>query len=297
MKILELFSGTRSVGKCCDALGWESISVDLLLPADHQIDIMEFDYKQYDKDEFDIIWASPPCVAYSRLQNCWLGRKKKDGIIYTKEIMENDMKEGDKLVMKALEIIEYFNPVLWFIENPATGKLKDREFMKDIPFYDVDYCKYSDWGYKKKTRIWTNKKDWNALICHNDCENMVITDNQKIHKERMGTSKTVMDGDKIVRVNTAELREKYKDYPNMMVKKQHKKVLGNGYEIIDGEKVLCNTKEKRMKHRLNVSKDVHTVGEKKTKHKLDVSITVGGGTNKLDRYRVPEDLIFSLFMD
>ncbi len=269
MKILELFSGTRSVGKCCDALGWESISVDLLLPADHQIDIMEFDYKQYDKDEFDIIWASPPCVAYSRLQNCWLGRKKKDGIIYTKEIMENDMKEGDKLVMKALEIIEYFNPVLWFIENPATGKLKEREFMKDIPFYDVDYCKYSDWGYKKKTRIWTNKKDWNALICHNDCENMVITDNQKIHKERMGTSKTVMDGDKIVRVNTAELREKYKDYPNMMVKK----------------------------HRLNVSKDVHNVGEKKTKHKLDVSITVGGGTNKLDRYRVPEDLIFSLFMD
>lgn len=266
MKILELFSGTRSVGKCCDALGWESISVDLLLPADHQIDIMEFDYKQYDKDEFDIIWASPPCVSYSRLQNCWLGRKKKDGIIYTREIMEKDMKEGDKLVMKALEIIEYFNPVLWFMENPATGKLKDREFMKDIPFYDVDYCKYSDWGYKKKTRIWTNKKDWNALICHNDCENMVET--------------------------------------------QHKKVLGNGYEIIDGEKVLCNTKEKRMKnrhkkvcdggydkrmkHRLNVSKDVHTVGEKKTKQD---NIIVGGGTNKLDRYRVPEDLIFSLFMD
>tara|TARA_R110002096_G_scaffold193398_1_gene375080 strand:- start:2536 stop:2835 length:300 start_codon:yes stop_codon:yes gene_type:complete len=99
---------------------------------------------------------------------------------------------------------------------------------------------------------------------------MVITDNQKIHKERMGTSKTIMDGDKIVRVNTAELREKYKDYPNMMVKKQH---------------------------RLNVSKDVHTVGEKKTKHKLDVSITVGGGTNKLDRYRVPEDLIYSLFLE
>jgi hypothetical protein len=32
--------------------------------------------------------------------------------------------------------------------------------MKDIPFYDVDYCMYSDWGYKKRTRIWTNKTDF-----------------------------------------------------------------------------------------------------------------------------------------
>ena len=58
MRILELFSGTKSVGKCCNQLGWESISVDLELPADHQVDIMKFDYKQYPKDHFDIIWGS-----------------------------------------------------------------------------------------------------------------------------------------------------------------------------------------------------------------------------------------------
>ncbi len=253
MRVLELFSGTHSVGKCCLELDWEVISVDMLLPATHEIDVMKFDYQQYPKDHFDIVWASPPCVSYSRLQNCWLGRKKKDGIVYTREIMENEMKESDKLVQRTLDIINYFNPELWFMENPSTGKLKDRDVVKDISFYDVDYCKYSNWGYKKRTRIWTNKKNWNALICHNDCENMV--------------------------------------------ENQHKKVLGNGYEIIDGKKVLCNTKEKRMKHRLNVSKDVHTIGEKKTKHKSDVSISVGGGTNKLDRYRVPEDLIYSLFLE
>ncbi len=270
VNVLELFSGTRSVGKCCDQLGWDSVSVDMILPADHECDIMDFNYKQYPKDYFDIVWASPPCVAYSRLQNCWLGRKKKDGNIYTREIMENEMNESDKLVLKSLEIINYFNPEYWFLENPQTGKLKDREIMKGIPFYDVDYCKYSDWGYKKRTRIWTNKKDWNALICNNDCDNMIVKDDQKLHKERMGTSKTIMDGDKIIRVNTAELREKYRDFPNMMVK-----------------------------HKLNVSKDVHTVGEKKDKYKqsADVSKDVGGGTNRLDRYRVPEDLIFSLFMD
>ena len=31
----------------------------------------------------------------------------------------------NKIVLKTLEIIDYFNPTWWFIENPQTGKLKD----------------------------------------------------------------------------------------------------------------------------------------------------------------------------
>lgn len=259
VKVLELFSGTRSVGKCCDQLGWDSVSVDMILPADHKCDIMDFDYKQYDKNEFDIIWGSPPCTNYSSLKKCWYGRKLKDGTIYSKELNDKDQDDADKLVLKTLEIIDYFNPQYWFMENPQTGNLKNREIMKGIPFYDVDYCMYSDWGYKKRTRIWTNKEGWEAKLCDGSgsCGNMIISD-----------------------------------------KRQHKQVLANGYEIIDGKKVVCNTKEKRdtlRKHKLNVSKDVHTVGEKK--HSADVSKDVGGGTNRLDRYRVPEDLIFSLFLD
>ena len=68
MRLLELFSGTRSVGKCCDALGWESISLDINDTADIKCDILKWDYKIYPKDEFDIIWASPPCASFSRLQ-------------------------------------------------------------------------------------------------------------------------------------------------------------------------------------------------------------------------------------
>ena len=256
LKVLELFSGTKSIGKVCDKLGWESVSVDLILPADHQIDIMEFNYKQYDKNYFDIIWASPPCTEYSNLQSCWLGRKKKDGILYTKEIMEKNMNEADKLVLKTLEIIDYFNCHYWFIENPATGKLKNREIMKNIPFYDVSYCMYSDWGYEKKTRIWTNKKNWNNLICDKSgaCGNMinsshklnvskeVHTIGEKKHKARMGTSKTIIDKGKLIRVNTAELRKKYKNYKN-------------------------------------------------------VNNTMNNETSQLDRYRIPEELILSLFLE
>ena len=48
--------------------------------------------------------------------------------------------------------------------------------------------------------------------------------------------------------------------------------------------------------------------EKSRKHKMGIGIGAdsiakgqkmvkGGGTNRLDRYRVPEDLIYSLFME
>ena len=242
MNVLELFSGTRSVGKVCDQLGWGSVSVDMILPADHQVDIMDFDYKQYPKDHFDIVWASPPCTNYSKLQDGWLGRMRK-GEIYTKEIQEKEMKEDDKLVLRTLEIIKYFNCEYWFIENPATSKMKDRPFMKELNNYIVDYCMYSDWGYRKRTRIWTNRKDFKSLTCDGKgtCGNMVDT--------------------------------------------QHKKVLGNGHEMIDGKKVLINTKAKRLLHKTNLGN---------TERK---KITLGNGTSQQDRYRIPEDLIFSLFLE
>ena len=57
-----------------------------------------------------------------------------------------------------LQIIDYFNPRFWFLESPQTGLLKLRPFMLELPlpYTDVDYCRYSDWGYKKRTRIWNN---------------------------------------------------------------------------------------------------------------------------------------------
>ena len=241
MKVLELFSGTGSVGKCCKELGWDVVSVDMILPADHKVDIMDFDYKQYDKDEFDIIWGSPPCTNYSQLKKCWYGRKLKDGTIYSKERHEEDMNDADKLIYKTLEIIDYFNVEYWFIENPLST-LKDRYVLKDKNYYIVDYCMYSDWGYKKRTCIWTNKKEWVGKTCNNNCGNMMTIKGQKLHRERMGTSKTIKDGDKIIRCNTAELRKKYKDYKNLQ------------------------------------------------KYGLD-------GTTLYQRYRIPEELIYSLFLD
>ena len=213
VKVLELFSGTGSVGKCCKELGWETVSVDLISESTHKCDIMNFDYKQYPKDSFDIIWASPPCTNYSKLQDGWLGRMRK-GEIYTKDIQEKEMIQDDKLVLRTLEIIDYFKPEYYFIENPATSKMKDRPYMKDRPFYIVDYCMYSDWGYRKRTRIWTNKKDWNALTCNKQCGNMV----GNLHKTNLGNADRIKRAniDNVKKYNGTTQNDRYRIPPDLI---------------------------------------------------------------------------------
>jgi hypothetical protein len=178
MKILELFSGTHSVGKVCEELGFnEIVSLDRDLDGfkDHKhfkVDIHDFDYKQYPPDYFDVIWASPVCAFWSILKGSNVGRySKRYGRILTHEDIQDDIdKIGKPMVDKTLEIIEYFKVnknLLWFVENPQTGKMKT--YITELPFYDVDYCMYSDFGYRKRTRIWTNKEGFDAKLCNKKC--------------------------------------------------------------------------------------------------------------------------------
>ena len=56
------------------------------------------------------------------------------------------LEEGDALVLRALEIMAHFDPLMWVIENPATGLLKT--------------CVLRKYGtpYRKQTRLWTNMR-------------------------------------------------------------------------------------------------------------------------------------------
>jgi len=161
MRILELFAGTGSVAKALQ--GWEVVSVDITdkwSAPTHKVDILEWDYRAYPANSFDVVWASPPCTEYSIL-------KANTG-------MHQNLELADRLVLKTLEIIDYFKPARWFIENPQTSMLKKRPMMIGKPYYDFDYCSFSDWGYRKRTRIWTNTAQQSQLCSGIDtCPNMV----------------------------------------------------------------------------------------------------------------------------
>jgi len=178
MKVLELFSGTHSIGKVANKRGFEVVSVDRDIGAEcplktgyksnyHiQTDIMTWDYKKdFKAGEFDLITASPVCLWWSCLRYSHIGRKLKN---YDKPFSMNDIEEeilkyGIPMVDKVFEIIDYFKPKYWWIENPQTGKMK--EYINElIPYYDFDYCKYG-FDYKKRTRFWTNIEGVKTELC------------------------------------------------------------------------------------------------------------------------------------
>ncbi len=160
--LLELFSGTGSVGRAFRARGWEVFSVDIDATAkptlvanvlDLQLDALPV--------RVDCIWASPPCTHYSRAR--------------TKAKTPRDLEGSDAIVQKVLDIIDHYGYVMelggmpWFMENPHSGLLKDREVVEYIPFKVVDYCKYGK-PYRKRTAIWTNTY-WEPelSLCKHDC--------------------------------------------------------------------------------------------------------------------------------
>ena len=126
------------------------------MPADIQKDLMDWDYTEYPTKHFDIIWASPPCTEYSRAKT--VGTRK--------------IEEANEVVQRTLDILEYFEPKYWILENPQTGLLKDQLCMYGLPFVDVDYCKYG-MQYRKRTRLWNNVFYWKPRpLCIRDCSSM-----------------------------------------------------------------------------------------------------------------------------
>ena len=152
MNLLELFAGSRSVGKEAEKLGFNVFSTDVneFDKIDYAIDINDFDVN---KVPFipDVIWASPPCTYFSvaSIGKHW----NKD---HTPK-SDNALK-GVEYVKSTLKIIDYFlklNPDLkFFIENPR-GKLRKLKVVEKLDRVTVWYCQYGDIR-AKPTDIWSN---------------------------------------------------------------------------------------------------------------------------------------------
>jgi len=167
MRLLELFSGTKSVGRVAETLGFDVVSLDLK-HADINTDILNLDFSVYEPKHFDVIWASPPCTEYSKALTT----------------RTRNISSANQIVLKTLEIIEYLNPTYFVLENPQTGLLKEPTFMYGMPYKDIDYCKYG-MPYRKRTRLWNNVFQWNPKqLCKKDCGN-IIDNKHKATAQRM----------------------------------------------------------------------------------------------------------------
>ena len=215
MKVLELFSGTHSVGVVCKEKGYEVISLDRDLGSKSKLynyesrnhfqeDIMTLDYKKHFKEgEFDLVTASPVCAWWSIMRKCSCSKER---------IKEDIDLYGKPMVDKVIEIINYLKPKFYWIENPYTGLMKKYIESQYPEFFEkhiiVDYCKYDDEiGYQKRTIFWTNI-NMEGKKCKKDCKNF---ENGR-HRINMAAYQYVFDQGKKILVNTKELRQKYKDF-------------------------------------------------------------------------------------
>ena len=165
MNTLELFAGSRSFSKVAESLGHKIYTTDNqdFEAIDQVCDIFDFDInkKPYKPD---IIWASPPCTAFSvaSIGHHW----NQDHTPKTEKAVL-----GVEIVKKTKEIIEKLNPKYYFIENPR-GKLRKLSIVKSFPYQKtITYCSYGDMRMKP-TDIWTNYNFTTRPMCFNgnkDC--------------------------------------------------------------------------------------------------------------------------------
>lgn len=156
MKVLELFAGTRSIGKAFESRGHEVYSVEWdkkFENIDLYADIMTVTAEQI-LNEFgrpDVIWASPDCTTYSVAAISTHRRRESNGNLLP---ITEYARFCDSVNKHVVGLIKELKPKYYFIENPVGG-LRKMDFMQELPRYTVTYCQYGE-RRQKPTDIWTN---------------------------------------------------------------------------------------------------------------------------------------------
>ena len=163
MNVLELFAGSRSIGKVGDKLGMNVFSVDWEKYEDIDLCI---DVAKLKKEDIpfvpDFVWASPDCTTYSIAAISTHRNNTEPKSEYAKKC-DTTNQHFISLIKEWLEI----NPdMVFFIENPR-GMLRKMPWMQEFKRHTIWYCQYGD-ERAKPTDIWTNSDKWIPKpVCHN----------------------------------------------------------------------------------------------------------------------------------
>ena len=128
LKVLELFAGTRSIGKAFEEKGHKVFSVEWdknFENIDLYADILSVSaddiLSKFGKP--DVIWASPDCATFSIAAISH--HRKRNPDTGNLDPVSDYAKFCDKVDQHVLQMINDLNPVLYFIENPRGGASKD----------------------------------------------------------------------------------------------------------------------------------------------------------------------------
>jgi len=165
--ILELFAGSRSIGKMGERYGHNVFSIDW---KNYDNINLSIDIENLTKDDIpfipDMVWASPDCTTYSiaAISHHRNGTEPKSD--YAKKC-DSVNKHYISLIKEWLVI----NPnMVFFIENPR-GMMRKMSFMQEFKRHTVWFCTYGD-DRAKPTDIWTNSTTWIPRpVCHNGNKN------------------------------------------------------------------------------------------------------------------------------
>lgn len=174
MKVLELFAGTRSIGRAFEARGHEVYSVDWdgqFDGIDYVGDVMDLYAEDVIRDfgRPDVVWASPDCTTYSIAAISHHRTREPTGNLAGSS---EYAKKCDRVNMHVHNLIMCLQPKVWFIENPRGG-MRKMDFMHGLPRYTVTYCRYETdkpaaERRMKPTDIWTNHPNPRfRQMCHN----------------------------------------------------------------------------------------------------------------------------------
>jgi hypothetical protein len=158
--MLDLYSGLGGASEAFVQAGWNVIRIEnnpdlQYIPKTYDIDVIKLSQnktilesweKQFGK--IDLIWASPPCTEFSNGFNSPKSRAIRAGEDYFPDMRH---------VHAALEIIRYFDPTYWVIENvygaspyfqPLLGK--PRQIVEPFLLWgNFPYLHLKDFKHKK----------------------------------------------------------------------------------------------------------------------------------------------------